>query len=277
MTLYVVATPIGNLEDITLRAVRILREAPCVAAEDTRHSMALLQHLGIAGKRVVSLHAHSTDAQVERLATLLEEGQDIALLTDAGTPVVSDPGDALVRAAIVRGVTVVPIPGPSAVLTALVGSGLGGGAFRFVGFLPREGTSRSEALASVASATECVLVFESPNRVRATLEDLAAIAPTRPACVARELTKMHEEFTRGTLAELAALEREWLGEVTLVLGAQDRPGASVTDDALDERIDAELAKGGHAKGVAERLAAWSGRARRDVYERVVARKQKGRS
>jgi 16S rRNA (cytidine1402-2'-O)-methyltransferase len=272
VTLFVVATPIGNLEDITLRAVRVLREASCIAAEDTRRSMGLLQHLGIAGKRVVSLHAHSSGAQVERLADELESGTSIALLTDAGTPVVSDPGDALVRAAIARGVAVVPIPGPSATLAALVASGLGGGPFRFFGFVPRDGTARAESLAAIAETTECVVFFESPNRVQDTLRDVASITPERAACVARELTKMHEEFVRGTATELAALDREWIGEVTIVLGPHERKPEAIDDAALDVRIDEELAQGGHVKAIAERLAAWSARPKREVYERVVRRR-----
>lgn len=274
MTLYVVATPIGNLEDLTLRAIRILREVPVVAAEDTRHSMQLLQHLGIGGKRMVALHAHSTDAQVERLAQSLAGGEDVALLTDAGTPVVSDPGDALVRAAIALGVSVVPIPGPSAVLAALVGSGLGGGPFRFFGFIPRDGSARGEALARIAETSECAILFESPNRVEATVAELASIMPERKICIARELTKKHEEFLRGSLVELSAVSREWLGEVTIVLGPFERAIAAITDEALDVRIDEELARGGHVKGIAERLAAWSGRPKRDVYERTVTRRKR---
>lgn len=271
-TLYVVATPIGNLEDITLRAIRILREVDVIAAEDTRRSMALLQHLGVSGKRVVALHAHSADAQIERWADALASGESIALLTDAGTPIVSDPGDALVASAIARGVPVVPIPGASAVLAALVASGLGGGPFRFAGFLPREGTSRSAAIARVAEAPEAVVLFESPNRTQATLAELAALVPARRAAVARELTKLHEEIVRGDLATLAEGAREWIGEIAIVLGPYERDAEVIDDAALDARIDAELAKGAHAKNVAERLAAWSGRPKRDVYERVVARK-----
>lgn len=273
MTLYVVATPIGNLEDITLRAVRVLREVDVVAAEDTRRSMGLLQHLAITGKRLVSLHAHSTDSQVDRLADALEAGESIALLTDAGTPVVSDPGEALVKRAIERGIAVVPIPGPSAVLAALVASGLGGGPFAFFGFLPREGAGRGAAIARIAETPEIVVLFESPNRTKATLGDLAAVSPMRDAVVARELTKVHEEFVRGPLEMLMNDDRDWMGEVTIVLGPYARSESDVvTDAALDARIDEEVASGSHAKRIAERLAAWSGRPKRDVYERVVARK-----
>jgi 16S rRNA (cytidine1402-2'-O)-methyltransferase len=206
-------------------------------------------------------------------------GENIAVVTDAGTPAVSDPGDELVRAAIAQDVVVVPIPGASAVLAALVASGLSdGGGFRFFGFLPRDGTARRDAIARVCETEETAVIFESPNRIAATLKDFAEATPSRGACVARELTKMHEELVRGTLATLAtmAAEREWLGEIVLVLGAH-RPEAreaAITDDALDLRIDEELAKGAHAKGLAERLAAWSGRSKRDVYERVLTRKNR---
>jgi 16S rRNA (cytidine1402-2'-O)-methyltransferase len=277
--LYVVATPIGNLDDITARALTTLRDCDRIAAEDTRRTRGLLSHFGIRGKTLESLHAHSLDTDVERLVAALVAGESVAVVTDAGTPAVSDPGDELVRAAIARGIVVVPIPGASAVLAALVASGLSdGGGFRFFAFLPRDGTARRDAIARVCETEEASVIFESPNRIAATLKDLADATPARTACVGRELTKMHEELVRGTLADLAAAAatREWIGEIVLVLGAH-RPEAreaAVTDDALDERIDEELAKGAHAKGLAERLAAWSGRGKRDVYERVLTRKKR---
>ncbi len=276
-TLFVVATPIGNLGDITVRAVETLRACDRVLAEDTRRTRALLSHLGVTGKHVDALHAHSDARDVARAVARLEAGESLALATDAGTPAVSDPGDALVRAAIAAGVRVVPIPGASAVLAALVASGLAGeGGFRFMGFIPRDGTSRRDALARIAETPEPVILFEAPSRTAATLVDLADSTPERPACVARELTKIHEELVRGTLRELAADTREWMGEVVLVLGAHapDSRADDVDDDAIDARIDRELAAGGHAKGVAERLAAWSGRPKRELYERVIGRKKR---
>ena len=276
-TLFVVATPIGNMGDVTARAVETLRTCDRIVAEDTRRTRGLLSHFGIGGKPLDALHAHSTEGDVVRLAEKLAAGENVALVTDAGTPIVSDPGDALVRAAIAAGARVVPIPGASAVLAALMASGLAGdGRFRFVGFLPREGTARGEAIALVCATPEQVVLFESPNRTAETLRDLADATPARTACVARELTKLHEELVRGTLAALAAEEREWIGEVAIVLGAHapDERAAAVTDDALDARIDTELAAGTHhVKTIAERLAAWSGRPKRDVYERVLSRKR----
>ncbi len=273
-TLFVVATPIGNLKDITVRAVEALSRVSTVAAEDTRRTRALLQHLGITGKRLESLHAHSSERDVERLAERLAGGEDVAFATDAGTPLVSDPGSDLVAAAIRVGALVVPIPGPSAVLAALVLSGLASDAgFRFVAFLPREGKKRHAAIAGVAATPEPVVMFESAMRLRATLGDLADAMPGRRACVVRELTKVHEEAVRGSLSELARDEREWRGEISVVLGdfrPDDRE--KIDDDAIDTRIQAELSRGVHAKAVADRVAAWCGRPRRELYARVVAMK-----
>lgn len=274
-TLYVVATPIGNLSDLSPRALDTLRGADAIAAEDTRHTRGLLTHFAISGKPLLALHAHASERDIERVLERLESGQTVALVTDAGTPVVSDPGDAVVRAAIERGARVVPVPGPSAVLAALAASGLAGaGGFRFVGFLPREGKHRREAIARVCETPEPVILFESPNRTNDTLRDLAEATPERPACVARELTKVHEELVRGTLIELAGARGEWLGEIAIVLGAYE-PSAreeAVDDEALDAQIDKELSRGAGAKQIAERLSAWSGRSKRDVYARVLAKR-----
>lgn len=274
-TLFVVATPIGNLGDITQRAVETLARVGTIAAEDTRHTRKLLAHLQIVGKNLIALHEHSSPRERARVVTALELGEDVALVSDAGTPIVSDPGAELVREAIDRGVAVVPIPGPSAALAALVASGLCRGPFRFVGFLPRDGAPRHEAIADLARSADVTILFESPSRLAATLSELAAIMPHRAAAVARELTKVHEEIVRAPLAELSGREGEWLGEIVLVLGPHDPEARSeqVDDAALDARIDSGLAEGLHVKTIAERLSAWSGRPRRDVYERVVARRQ----
>jgi 16S rRNA (cytidine1402-2'-O)-methyltransferase len=275
--LFVVATPIGHLGDITARAADTLREAEWILAEDTRRTRQLLAHLGVSGKRVDRFDAHAGPRDVARAVDALSQGARVVLVTDAGTPGVSDPGEALVREAVANGIRVVPVPGPSAVLAALVASGLAGdGRFRFAGFLPREGPARREAIGQVSETPETVVLFESASRLRETLRDLADATPNRGACVARELTKLHEEFVRGACAELASTEREWIGEIVIVLGphAPGERAAQIDDAALDARIDEGLARGEHARTVAERLAAWSGRPRRDVYERVVARKQR---
>jgi 16S rRNA (cytidine1402-2'-O)-methyltransferase len=275
--LFVVATPIGNLGDMTLRGVETLRQCTRVVAEDTRRTRQILTHFGITGKVVDRLDAHANERDLARVVDHVARGEHVALVTDAGTPVVSDPGEAVVRAAIAANIRVVPIPGASAVLAALVASGLAGeGRFRFLGFLPRDGSARREALAVVAATPETVVLFEAPGRVRRTMQDLADATPQRRACVARELTKIHEEFVFATCGDLAADPREWIGEVVLVLGvhAPENRQAEVDDAALDRRIDEALARGEHARSAAERLAAWSGRGKRDVYERLIERKKR---
>lgn len=278
-TLFVVGTPIGNLGDLTRRAIDTLGAADRVLAEDTRRTRGLLSHLGISGKPLERLDANAGERDLARALGWLAAGETLALVSDAGMPSVSDPGTALVRAARAAGAKVVVVPGPSAVTTAVALSGLVDGGFRFVGFLPRAGGARAEAIATVAATPEPVVLFESPGRATATLRDLAARMPERRAVVARELTKLHEEASSGTLAELAALEREWLGEITMVLGPHDASAeVAAPDDAeLELRIDAALAEGVHPKVIAERIARLAGTGRREAYERVLARKRPPRA
>ena len=274
-----VSTPIGNLGDLTLRARDALAAVDHVAAEDTRRARQLLSHLGLGQKTLHRGDAHASPADLAKILEVLASGADVALPTDAGTPAVSDPGGALVAAAVHAGYTVSPLPGASAVLAALVASGLSGErGFRFVGFLPREGAERAEALSRVAATPEPVVLYESARRLQATLVDLASATPERACVVARELTKLHEELVRGTVGALAAAPREWLGEIVVVLGAHDVAAreARVDDAALDRRIAEGLAEGLHAKTLAERLSAWSGRPKREVYERVVSRRAQRR-
>jgi 16S rRNA (cytidine1402-2'-O)-methyltransferase len=276
-TLFLVSTPIGNLGDVTARALETLRACDRVVAEDTRRTRQLLSHFAIAGKTVERFDAHANDRDLARVVARLVEGERIALVTDAGTPGVSDPGASLVEAAIAAGAVVVPIPGPSAVLAAIAACGLAGdGRFRFVGFLPRDGSARRAAIALVCETPESVVLFEAAGRVRGTLRDLADATPDRGACVARELTKVHEEFVRSTLLALASDPREWIGEVAIVLAAhapEDRT-ARIDDAAIDARIDEALARREHARSTADRIAAWSGRPRREIYERIVGRKRR---
>lgn len=274
-TLYVVATPIGNLDDLTVRASRVLAEVDAVLAEDTRRTRQLLTHLGLQ-KPLRRFDAHAEAGSVERIAKELAEGANLALVSDAGTPVISDPGAELVRAAVEAGANVIAVPGASAVLTALVASGLAGGGFRFFGFLPRSGTERLDALARIVETPEPVVFYEAGNRTGATLAELSARAPERRAAVARELTKLHEEFARGTLTELAAryADDDARGEVTIVLGAAPAREETIDDRAIDERIDRELVSGRSAKDTADIVAAWTGLPRREVYARVTARKSR---
>jgi 16S rRNA (cytidine1402-2'-O)-methyltransferase len=237
--LYVVATPIGNLEDITYRAVRILREADLIACEDTRQTRKLLDHYGIS-RPVVSYHEHNEPERAEELVQKLEGGTTIALVSDAGTPGISDPGYRVIKLAIESGVTVVPVPGPSALITALVGTGLPTDAFEFRGFFPAKSGQRRTALEGLRGASQTVAVYEAPHRISETLADIVAIlGPQRPVVVARELTKIHEEFIRGTAAEVLAQaqQREFKGEITLLIGPAASPAAAAPAKTLSARLE----------------------------------------
>ena len=221
--LTIVPTPIGNRQDITLRALEALQAANVVAAEDTRHSGMLLQHLGIK-KPFVSLHEHNEATRVEELAARMASGTKIALITDAGMPGISDPGHRLIKSCIERGLPVTVLPGPSAVITALVGSGFPTDRFFFGGFLPVKSGRRANEIAQAAARSETSIYFESPHRIERTLEALHAACPDRPGCVARELTKTFEEYRRGLPAEVLAHFQKHppKGEITLVISADGK-------------------------------------------------------
>ena len=270
-TLYVVATPIGNLGDITLRAIEVLRDVPLIAAEDTRLTRRLLERHGIAA-RSISFHARSGPARLDALLTHLRDGADLALVTDAGTPAVSDPGADLVAAWADEGGRVVPIPGASAVLAAVAASAVAGPRWTFEGFLPRSGRERDERIAAIAADRRGAVLFEAPTRVGATLRDLAAACgDERPAAVARELTKLHERIERSTLGGLATALADGRiparGEFVIVVGmgqASERAAGAdlVAARAAVERLVAE----GIARGeAARRVAADTGLPRRQLY------------
>jgi len=222
-TLFLVATPIGNLEDITARALRVLGEVHLVAAEDTRRTRRLLDHFGIS-VAVTSLFEHNERARTPRLVQRLTDGESIAIVTDAGSPGIADPGFPVVRAAIEAGIRVESIPGPSAVIAALQVSGLPTDAFTFVGFLPPKGAARRKKLQELSERRETVVAFESPHRIEATLADLEAVWGERPVALARELTKTFEQVLRGTAAEIRARlgPDQRRGEMVLVLGGLTR-------------------------------------------------------
>jgi 16S rRNA (cytidine1402-2'-O)-methyltransferase len=284
--LYVVATPIGNLEDITLRALRVLGEVELVLAEDTRRTKVLLAHHNIPTK-LASLHAHTTRARIDTLADELAAGQRYALVSDAGTPLVSDPGRELVAAALARGVRVEALPGASAVLTALCVAGIQADQFRFVGFVPRSGARRREALTAIAHDVAATVLFEAPNRLCATLEELAKLCGgARRAAVCRELTKLHEEVARGTLTELITHFPEApRGEIAIVIEGRPRAGgdaereddAAAIDDAaidVDAMLSARKRAGLSAKEVAKELATLLDIDKREAYRRVVEHRLK---
>jgi 16S rRNA (cytidine1402-2'-O)-methyltransferase len=272
-TLYVVATPIGNLADVTLRALEVLRDVQLIAAEDTRLTRRLLGRHGIDG-RLISFHARSPRTRLEELLVHLRAGSDLALVTDAGTPAVSDPGEDLVTAWAGEGGRVVPIPGASAVLAAIVASGVAGPRWVFEGFLPRSGRERRERLAGIAADGRGTILFEAPGRVLGTLRDLAeACGPDRRAAVARELTKVHEQLVRGTLGELAEAVAEGSiparGEFVLVVGMSERAPADARQagdiDAAREAVERLVGEGIARGEAARRVAAETGIPRRRLY------------
>jgi 16S rRNA (cytidine1402-2'-O)-methyltransferase len=276
--LFVVATPIGNLGDVTLRALEILRSVPLIAAEDTRLSRRLLERHGVE-TRTISYHARSGPARQAELLAHLGGGQDLALVTDAGTPGVSDPGEGLVAAWAAAGGTIIPIPGASAVLAAVAGSGVAGPRWSFEGFLPRSGRERRERIARIAADERGTIIYEAPGRVAATLGDLAAACgDERPAAICRELTKLHEEFLRASLGELARRARDGeltlRGEFAIVVGERrgEATPTAATEAAAADALGSALAEverlvaAGTPRGeAARRVAAATGLQRRQLY------------
>ncbi|HLB44969.1 MAG TPA: 16S rRNA (cytidine(1402)-2'-O)-methyltransferase [Candidatus Limnocylindrales bacterium] len=267
-TLYVVATPIGNLGDITLRAIEVLRAVPLVVAEDTRLTRRLWARHGIV-TRLASFHAHSSPGRLEQLLAHLAGGADLALVTDAGTPLVSDPGAELVAAWAARGGQVVPIPGASAALAALVASGLPAARWAFEGFLARRGRERRQRIERICADERTTIVFEAPGRAAATLADLAAACgDDRPAALCRELTKLHEETWRGSLGELArrAAETPPRGEITIVVaGAARSNAASIGLVEGLAQVEALVEQGWSRSSAARDVAGRTGLPRRDLF------------
>jgi len=273
-TLHVVATPIGHLEDISLRALRVRSEADWIFAEDPRRTRILLEKHGIPG-RPVSLNAHNEEARIGEALARLRTGADVALVSDAGTPLVSDPGGRLVEAAIEDGHAIDAVPGASALLAALTVSGVRAQPFCFLGFLPRKAGARRRLIESYRGRGETLVCFESPRRVGKTLAELAELLGPRRACVARELTKLHEEVVRGRLPELAERFAEGArGEVTLVVeGAESDEVAAVEPVApgdLDAEVRRQLRAGRRPREIAASLAPATGVPRREIYGRALA-------
>ena len=271
-TLYVVATPLGNLEDLSPRAAATLTRVVAVAAEDTRHTKPLLAHVGSRAE-LVSFHTHSSEVALRRILHLLGSGKDVALVTDAGTPTVSDPGAVLVAAARARDVPVVTIPGPTAVAAALSVSGLAADRYLFLGFLPRRGGDRRRLLDAVAKSEWTVVLFEAPPRVADLLQDLAgACGGDRHAAVARELTKVFEETRAGTLTELAGYYAEAppRGEVTVLVAGTGKtaPEERASSPDPEARARSLLAQGMTRRDVAEQLAEETGITRNTAYRLV---------
>jgi len=271
--LYLVATPIGNLEDITLRALRILKEVDQIACEDTRHTQKLLSHYNIR-KPLVSYHEHNELTRAPELVVAMEQGAQIALVSDAGVPLVSDPGYRLVTLCLRHRIPVVPIPGPSALLAALSASGLPNEEFLFAGFLPARSGERRRALERLRIEDRTIIFYEAPHRIEETLIDAHEILGDRPACIAREVTKLHEEFRRGSLAELAAslAEKPARGEITLLIGpvpAEEKSALRDTSQSLADRVDELIRQAKLDRKEALKLAAKErGLSKRAAYQEL---------
>jgi 16S rRNA (cytidine1402-2'-O)-methyltransferase len=279
-TLYLVATPIGNLEDITLRALRVLKEAHIIACEDTRHTRVLLDHYGIKA-RLISYHDHNERVRAEELVALLEEGHNISLVSDAGTPAISDPGFRLTRLAAERGFQVVPIPGATAFVAALVASGLPTDEFFFGGFLPPRSTQRRARLTEVRAIASTLVFYEAPHRVAESLRDAREILGEREAAVARELTKLHEEIVRGRLSELAerfGQQDSARGEMVVVI---DRNVLAEAKQDSEEDIAARVAalegEGLDSRAALKRVAREMGLSRSEAYRRLTASRERERA
>lgn len=276
MPLYLIATPIGNLEDMTLRAIRMLKEVDLIACEDTRHTRRLLDHFGIS-TATISYHEHNEKSRAGELVERLRGGRSVALVTDAGTPGISDPAYRLVCATIEAGIEVIPIPGPTAFVAALVASGLPTDAFLFGGFLPPKRQARRSKLEQLKSQRATLVFYEAPHRIRETLTDALAILGDRRAVVARELTKLHEQFLRGSLAELTNLlaTQSPRGEMTLVIaGNTDDNLAFLSEFSLADEVD-RLAEdeGMDRKEALKTAARRRGIPRREAYQRYLEEKE----
>ena len=291
-SLYVVATPIGNLEDITLRALRILREADVIACEDTRHTQKLLSHYEIK-KRLVSYHEHNEMTRAPELVREMQKGARVALVSDAGTPAISDPGLNLVRACVAAGIPVITIPGASALTTAIAGAGLPSESVWFMGFLPSRPGERRKLLRALSEmrfaesvAAPTIIFYEAPHRIAKAIEDCVAIFGARQAVIARELTKIHEEFLRGSLNELAAsiAEKPIRGEITLLIAPAERSAVSdaaltggdsiQVSESLAQRVARiERESGISRKDALKQAARELGIPRREAYKRLVVEKE----
>jgi 16S rRNA (cytidine1402-2'-O)-methyltransferase len=274
-TLYVVATPLGNLDDLTFRAVKCLKEVALIACEDTRRTAKLLNHLGIK-KPLISCFEHNEIARIDELLERVAKGEDLALVSDAGTPTISDPGFALIRAAHERGIGVSPVPGPAALIAALSVSGLPTDEFLFAGFLPRTSSARRSRLESLKGQPATLIFYESPHRAIDSLRDMVTVLGDRPAFLAREVTKIHEELKSARLSEVAATleaREEVLGEIVLIVSGapRDRVKSGSMKEAL-ERYDSEVGMGATPRQAAKEAAQATGLAARDIYATAAGRK-----
>lgn len=268
--LYVIATPIGNLEDITLRAIRILKEVDLIAAEDTRHSLKLLNHLEIS-KPLVSYHRHNEDVKTELLIKELKEGKSIALISDAGTPGISDPGEQVIKRCIEESINIVPVPGACAMVNALVCSGLDTKEFTFLGFLPLNKKNRKEKLDEIKKSDKTLILYEAPHKIASTIKELSDILGNRQIVLARELTKIHEEFVRGTAEELCEKVENIKGEMVLIIDkCEDKEDVIKFDDlSLKEHYAIYESQGFSKKEIIKKIAKDRNVNKNEIYKEFI--------
>lgn len=269
-TLYIVATPIGNLEDITIRALRVLKEVDVIAAEDTRHSLRLLNHYGIS-RQLISYWGEKEKVKAEETISLLKAGKNVALISDAGTPGIADPGSVLIRRAWEEGVTVEPVPGPSAVIAALSVSGFSTQEFIFCGFLPAKQSRRRKLLEELSHEKKTIVLYEAPHRILESFEDIADVFGNRDTFVIREMTKMHEELMRGDAVAIMDRLKDTLlaGEYVIVIKGRQEEKKLSAEEALEE-IEALMKKGLGRKEAVKRVAADYGLSRKELYDRSLS-------
>jgi len=277
-TLYIVATPIGNLEDITLRALRVLKEVDHIACEDTRHTRKLLAHYQVSTP-TISYHEHNERERSVELVKKLEAGQNIAVVSDAGTPLISDPGLRIVREAIACGISVVPIPGPSALIAALSAAGLPEREFTFVGFLPARRTARRARLAELAGVSSTLIFYEAPHRIKDTIDDAREVLGNRDCVLAREVTKLHEEFVRCRLSEIELAEVATRGEMVLMIGpplSSEQPEEPELTSILERTEQIARTAGLDQKAALKQAARERGISKSEAYRRMIAERNRSK-
>ena len=270
--LYIVATPIGNLEDITLRAINVLKNVDCIAAEDTRHTLKLLNHLEIS-KPLISYHRHNEETRSDLLIEKLQSGEDIALVSDAGTPGICDPGEEVIQKCIENNIKIIPIPGACAMINALICSGLDTKEFIFLGFLPLNKNLRKDKLKKIEFAKETVIIYEAPHKLKQTLKDLENILENRKITVAREITKIHEEFVRGTASELLDIFQDVKGEFVLIIEKSNKELVedmqNLNDLTLEEHYKYYEKKGLDKKEIIKKIAKDRNVNKNEIYKKFI--------
>lgn len=267
--LYIVATPIGNLEDITLRAIRILKEVDLIAAEDTRHTLKLLNHLEIS-KPMISYHRHNEEIRTDNLIKELEDGKNIALVSDAGTPGICDPGEEIIKRCIDKNIKIIPIPGACAMVNALICSGISTKEFNFLGFLPLNKKTRKEKLEEIKNSNKTIILYEAPHKLKNTLNDLKDIVENRKIVLARELTKIHEEYIRGTIEELIENSENLKGEIVLIIEqTEKKEEKTINNLTLEEHYDYYKKQGLEKKEIIKKIAKDRNVNKNEIYKEFI--------